>query len=79
MAKARHRTAAASLAAREELPFATLCALSVLSVPVVLAQGGDWQLALLACAAVLAVPGAAIETMMGLARAALWIEGGAGS
>ena len=48
--------------------------LALLSAPVVLAQGGDWPLALLACAAVMAVPGAALEVMLGLARVALWIE-----
>jgi hypothetical protein len=62
--------------ARAELPFATLCLLALLSPPIVLAQGGDWPLALLSFAAVMAVPGAALEVMLGLARAALWIEGG---
>lgn len=62
-------------AARTELPFATLCGLALLSPPIVLAQGGDWHLALLSCAAVLATPGAALEAMLGLARAALWLSG----
>ena len=78
MAQAQRKAiAAASLTARAEWPFATLCALALLSPFVVLAQGGDWPLALLSCPAVLAAPGAAVEMMMGLARAALWIEGGA--
>jgi hypothetical protein len=75
MADTHHRTAA-SLVAREEWPFATLGLLALLSAPIVLAQGGDWQQAVLACALVLAVPGAALEAMLGLARATLRIEGG---
>jgi len=61
---------------RADLPFLTLGVLSVLAPVVVLMQGGDWPLALLSCPAVLAVPGAAIEMMLGLARAALWMESG---
>jgi hypothetical protein len=68
------RPAAARMFARAEWPFATLGLLALSAPVVVLAQGGDWALALLAFPAVLAVPGAAIEAMLGLARAALWIE-----
>lgn len=71
-----HRCTAACLTARTELPFATLWLLALLSLPIVLAQGGDWPLALLAGAAVLAVPGAALEAVLGLARATLWLQGG---
>jgi hypothetical protein len=73
MADAQYRRTL-SATARAELPFATLCLLALLSAPVVLAQGGDWPLALLACAVVMAVPGAALEVMLGLVRIALWIE-----
>jgi hypothetical protein len=62
-------------ASRAEWPFATLCLLALVSPLVVLAQGGDWPLALLAPLAVLAAPGAALEAMLGLARAALWMQG----
>ncbi len=75
MAQAQPRRATA-LAARAELPFGTLCMLALLSPPIVLSQGGDWHLALLSFAAVLAAPGAALEMMLGLARATLWIAGG---
>jgi len=79
MAKA-HRSIAAVALARSEWPFATLCLLALLSPIVVLAQGGEWTLAVLACLGVLAAPGAALEAMLGLARATLWLEGsGAGS
>ena len=74
-----HRCTAARLTARTELPFATLGLLALLSLPTLLAQGGDWPLALLAGAAVLAVPGAALEAVLGLARATLWLQGGDGS
>ncbi len=63
--------------ARAELPFLALYGLSLLASVAVLAQDGGWALALLACPVVLAVPGAAIEMMLGVARAALWLEGGA--
>ena len=77
MAQAYRGRAAVRLAtARAELPFATLCLLALVSLPIVLAQGGDWPLALLAGAAVMAVPGAAVDAMLGLARAALWAAGG---
>ena len=66
---------AAALVARAEWPFATLVLLALLSPPIVLAQGGDWHLALLSFAAVLATPGAALEAMLGLARAAMWVVG----
>ena len=63
-------------ASRQEWPFASLCLLALLSPLIVLGQGGDWPLALLSVGAVMAVPGAAIEAMMALARLALWVEGG---
>lgn len=75
MPQAHQRTPIGTLP-RAEWPFATLMVLALLSPFVVLAQGGDLSLALLSCAAVLATPGAAIEAMMGLARVALWVEGG---
>jgi len=75
MAQAHRRTPISTLP-RTEWPFATLVLLALLSPFVVLAQGGDLPLALLSCAAVMATPGAAIEAMMGLARVALWVEGG---
>jgi hypothetical protein len=71
----RRQRRSLAVAARAELPFGTLCLLALLSPPIVLAQGGDWHLALLSCAAVLAAPGAALEAMLGLARAAFWISG----
>lgn len=61
---------------RAEMPFLTLGALSLLAPVAVLAQDGGWPLALLACPAVLATPGAAIEMMLGLARTVLWMESG---
>jgi hypothetical protein len=83
MGRRSSRAAAAAVAAatiraapRSEWPFLSLVALSLLAPVAVLAQDGGWPLALLSCPAVLAVPGAAIEMMLGLARAALWLEGG---
>ena len=72
-----HRRAKAMVAVppREDWPFLSLCLLSLFAPVAVLAQGGGWPLALLSCLAVLGVPGAALEMMLGLARAALWIEG----
>jgi hypothetical protein len=76
----RGATAAAAgrrlAASRQEWPFVSLCLLALLSPFIVLGQGGDWPLALLSLGAVMAVPGAAIEAMMAVARLALWVEGG---
>lgn len=68
-------TGAPSLVARVEWPFAALVLLALLSPPIVLSQGGDWHLALLSFCAVVAAPGAALEAVLGLARAALWFTG----
>ncbi len=64
--------------ARAEWPFLALYGLSLLAPVAVLAQNGGWPLALLACPVVLAVPGLAIEMMLGLARVTLWMLGGEG-
>ena len=61
---------------RTEWPFVALGLLSLAAPVAVLDQGGDWRTALLSCPALLAAPGAAIEAMLGLARATLWLEGG---
>jgi hypothetical protein len=79
MARARWKAAVAVAdGARAEWPFLALYGLALLAPVAVLVQDGGWALALLSCPAVLAVPAAAIEMMLGLARATLWMEGGGG-
>jgi hypothetical protein len=56
-----------------EGPLWLLGAATVAAPVAVLAQGGDLHAALVAALACLATPGAAIEAMLGLARAALAI------
>jgi hypothetical protein len=77
MARARSKAVAVADRGRAEWPFIALYGLSLLAPVAVLVQDGGWALALLSCPAVLAVPGVALEMMTGLARAALWMEGGA--
>lgn len=60
---------------RAELPFALLVATAVATPFAVLDQGGSWHTALGAACAVLALPGAAIESMVGAVRFALLMGG----
>lgn len=61
---------------REELPFALLFASAAAAPFIVLGQGGDWTLAMFAFFAVLGIPGAAIEAMIGAARFAHLVRDG---
>jgi len=62
---------------RAECPFGLLVAAAIASPFFVLDQGGDWHTAILAGFIVLGVPGAAVESMTGLARVALLLRDGA--
>ncbi len=59
---------------RGEFPFALLAAAALASPFFVLDQGGDWRTAVLAGFVVLGMPGAAIESMAGVARLALMLR-----
>ena len=61
---------------RTELPFGLLVASALASPMLVLDQGGDWRLAAFAFCAVLSVPGAALEGMVGVARLARAVADG---
>ncbi|WP_158287555.1 hypothetical protein [Falsiroseomonas bella] len=58
-----------------EIPFALLVASALATPLVVLNQGGDLHFAILSGLVVLSLPGAAIESMVGVARAALYLRG----
>jgi len=60
---------------RAELPFALLFAAALAAPVCVLDQGGSLHAALFAGLAVLAVPGAAVEAMAGVARLAAMPRG----
>ncbi len=60
---------------REELPFLLLGAAAVAAPFAVLGQGGDLHTAFLAACVVLGAPGAAVESMAGAARVALYLSG----
>ena len=59
---------------RAECPFGLLLAAAIVSPFFVLDQGGDWHTAILAGFVVLGMPGAAVESMTGLARVALLLR-----
>jgi hypothetical protein len=58
-----------------EIPFALLFASALATPLVVLDQGGDLRFAILSGLVVLSVPGAAIESILGVVRAALYLRG----
>jgi hypothetical protein len=58
-----------------EAPFALLFASALATPLVVLDQGGDLRFAILSGLVVLSVPGAAIESVVGVVRAALHLRG----
>ncbi|WP_170985283.1 hypothetical protein [Roseomonas sp. AR75] len=58
-----------------EAPFALLLASALATPLVVLDQGGDLRFAILAGLVVLSVPGAAIESIVGVVRAAVHLRG----
>jgi hypothetical protein len=60
---------------RAELPFALLFAAALAAPVCVLDQGGSLHAALFAGLAVLAVPGATVEVMVGVARVAAMPRG----
>jgi hypothetical protein len=59
-----------------EIPFAMLVASALATPLVVLNQGGDLYFALVSGLVVLSLPGAAIESIIGVVRAALYLRGG---
>jgi hypothetical protein len=59
-----------------EIPFALLVASALATPLVVLGQGGDLRFAILSGLVVLSLPGAAIESIIGVVRAALYLRGG---
>jgi hypothetical protein len=59
---------------RQEWPFLLLFAVALSTPFCVLGQGGDLRTGLFAALAVLALPGVAIEAMLGVVRLALLIE-----
>jgi hypothetical protein len=59
---------------RGELPFGLLVVAAIASPLLVLDQGGDWRDAVLSFCVVLGLPGAAVESMTGLARLALMLR-----
>jgi hypothetical protein len=61
---------------QQEAPFALLFASALATPFVVLDQGGDLRFAILAGLVVLSVPGAAMESVVGVVRAALHLRGG---
>lgn len=58
-----------------EAPFALLLASGLAALLFVLDQGGGWRNAVFAACVVLGAPGAAIESMAGLARVAVQLRG----
>lgn len=58
-----------------EAPFALLVASALATPFVVLDQGGDLRFAILAGLVVLSLPGAAVESIVGVVRAALYLRG----
>jgi hypothetical protein len=61
---------------RGELPFGLLAAAAIASPLLMLDQGGDWHDAVLSFCVVLGLPGAAVESMTGVARLALLLRAG---